>query len=337
LRKWWHRRAAPITQGALSRILQGAEISSTQNLMLRCLGLSLTDHYWICPTDQDYSWDAINLFTNDFRDPIGEALFYAELQPDCFSENAIRSPAASLQGDLLKRWVVGPDGRYLVKGNRGPNSQQSLNEVFASLLHKKQEFQNYTEYAVYPLKTEFGKQLGCICKGFTSDKLEFIPAIDIVGAKKKDNAISQYEHFIAVCSAHGLPDSEVRAFLEYQITTDFLLTNTDRHMNNFGVLRDSDSLQFVAMAPIFDSGNSMFWDTPALPLHDSLENISVNSFRSKERDVLRLVKNPGYVDISKLPTDAELEQLYSQDPAIPMDGILTGYHRKIEMLAAMQA
>jgi hypothetical protein len=317
--------------------MQSAEIPTAQALLVQCLGLSLTDHYWICPADRDYSWDALNLFTNQFHDPIGRAQFQKVISADCFAEDFIRSPAASLQGDLPKRWVIGPESRYLIKGNRGTTSQQSLNEVFASMLHKKQGFHNYTDYAVYPLKAETGKQLGCICKGFTSAKLEFIPAIDIVGSKKRNNATSQYEHFIAVCAEHGLPDAEVRAFLEYEITTDFLLTNTDRHMNNFGVLRDSDSLQFVAMAPIFDSGNSMFWDVPSLPLHDSLENISVNSFRSKENDVLRLVKNPGCANLFKLPTDDELEHLYSQDPAIPVDAILAGYHRKIELLAAMQA
>ncbi len=69
------------------------------------------------------------------------------------------------------------------------------------------------------------------------------------------NAVSTYEHFIHVCTAHGLSELEVRSFLEYQILTDFVLTNTERHLNNFGVLRNSRTLKFVRMAPIFDSGN----------------------------------------------------------------------------------
>ena len=41
--------------------------------------------------------------------------------------------------------------------------------------------------------------------------------------------------------------------------TDFVLTNTDWHLNNFGVLRDSKTLKFIGIAPIFDSGKLEEW------------------------------------------------------------------------------
>lgn len=145
--------------------------------------------------------------------------------------------------------------------------------------------------------------------------------------------MSQYEHFIKVCAENGMEQENVRSFLEYQIATDFLLTNTDRHLNNFGVLRDSDSLKFVSMAPIFDSGNAMFWDCPMLPLRDSLEHITVNSFRQKESDLLKLVQHMDCVDLFRLPTDEQFGQLYGLDPQINMEAILKGYHRKIELLS----
>lgn len=336
LRKWWKQRAVPVTQGALASVLQIADIPTTQNLMVRCLGLSLSDHYWICPINQDYSWEEINLYSNDFNDQIGEAIFRKEIHADSFSGDAIRSPAASLQGDLQKRWIIQRDGRYLIKGNHGANSQQSINEVFASLLHKHQGFQNYTEYAVYPLNTAIGGKLGCICKSFTSEQLEFIPAIDVVHSKKKDNAVSQYEHFIGVCIENGLTEEDVRGFLEYQIATDYLLTNTDRHLNNFGVLRDSESLKFVSMAPIFDSGNAMFWDNPMLPFHNSLDSVAVNSFRRNESELLKLIHNTDCVNLSLLPAEEELVRLYSLDPLINVDAIIHGYYRKIDMYSEMQ-
>lgn len=336
LRKWWQQRAVPVTQGALASVLQVADIPSAQNLMVRCLGLSLSDHYWICPVTQDYTWEEINLYTNDFHDEIGAAIFQKEIHMDSFHGDMIRSPAASLQGDLQKRWIINQDARCLIKGNHGPNSQQSINEVFASLLHKKQGFQNYVEYSLYPLKTSVGGKLGCICKSFTSESLEFIPAIDVVNSKKKDNATSQYEHFIKVCVENGLEQENVRSFLEYQIATDFLLTNTDRHLNNFGVLRDPDSLKFVSMAPIFDSGNAMFWDSPLLPLRDSLEHISVNSFRQEESELVKLIQHIDCVDLSQLPTDEEFSQLYGLDPQINVEAILNGYHRKIELFRQRQ-
>ena len=47
--------------------------------------------------------------------------------------------------------------------------------------------------------------------------------------------------------------------MDYQIMTDFIITNVDRHRGNFGILRDANNLRFISPVPIFDSGNSMFF------------------------------------------------------------------------------
>lgn len=241
LRKWWQRRAVPIGQGKIRGILEQLGIPTTQSFLVRNLGLSLTDHYWIKPMDIDLRWQDVSLFTNNFRDLIGdvqmEDTFYETLD---LPENAF-SPSASTQGELQKKWVILDGKRCLIKGNHGSNSQESLNEVVASLLHKKQQRQPFVDYRAIHIG-EAAEQF-CICESFTSDDVEFIPAIEIVDSQKKDNAVSLYEHFIQVCAAHGMDGAAVRSFLEYQILTDFLLTNTDRHLNNFGILRDGNSLK----------------------------------------------------------------------------------------------
>ena len=98
----------------------------------------------------------------------------------------------------------------------------------------------------------------------------------------------------------------MRGFLEYQILTDFVLTNTDRHLNNFGILRDSQTLKFVRMAPIFDSGNSMFWDAPRLPERSDCTEITVNSFRKTEAELLKLVTDRSRVRMDLLPSRKKL-------------------------------
>lgn len=45
--------------------------------------------------------------------------------------------------------------------------------------------------------------------------------------------------------------------LEQMIVLDALIANEDRHWGNFGSLRDSESLEFIGLAPIFDNGNSL--------------------------------------------------------------------------------
>lgn len=329
LKKWWQRRAVPMGQGKIQRILEQLGIATPQEYLVKNLGLSLTDHYWIKPLDMELGWNDINLFTNDFRDPVGDMQFGIEAVQE-LPANAF-SPSSSVQGELRKKWLIADGKRCLVKGNHGGNSQESLNEVVATLLHKKQIKQPYVTYNTMRLGDH--QQIFCVCESFTSDAIELLPAIDIVESRKKDNAMSMYEHFIAVCLAHGLEEAKVRSFLEYQILTDFILTNTDRHMNNFGVLRDTKTLKFIGMAPIFDSGNSMFWQSPKLPEYDDLTKVKVNSFRTTEKQLLGYVQDRQQVDISKLPTEEELRSIYALDPLIPcVDAIILGYEKKIDLL-----
>lgn len=329
LKKWWQRRAVPMGQGKIQRILEQLGIATPQEYLVKNLGLSLTDHYWIKPLDMELGWDDINLFTNDFRDPVGDMQFGIEAVQE-LPANAF-SPSSSVQGELRKKWLIADGKRCLVKGNHGGNSQESLNEVVATLLHQKQAKQPFVAYSTMRLGDH--QQIFCICESFTSDTIELLPAIDIVESRKKDNAISMYEHFIAICVAHGLVEAKVRSFLEYQIMTDFVLTNTDRHLNNFGVLRDTKTLKFIGMAPIFDSGNSMFWQSPKLPDYDDLTNVKVNSFRTTEKQLLGYVQDRQQVDVSKLPTEEELRSIYALDPLIPcVDSIILGYKKKIDLL-----
>ena len=46
------------------------------------------------------------------------------------------------------------------------------------------------------------------------------------------------------------------------ITVDYLLVNEDRHQNNFGVIRNAETLEYLGPAPLYDSGTSLWSDKP---------------------------------------------------------------------------
>ncbi len=342
LKKWWIRRAVPISQGKIKKILLSCGVPTVQKYLSHNLGLSLSDHYWINPVSHPLSWEKVNLFQNDFKDEIGELQFLREenVQIDILDlhNKTIFYPSASAQGELQKKWIVQDGIRCLIKGNYGVSCQQSINEVIATMIHERQKQVPYTVYRLCEIDTEVGIGRGCICRDFATEKVEFISAYDIVSSVKKRNEVSEYEHFIAVCAANGLPEEQVRAFLEYQILSDFVITNTDRHFNNFGVLRDSDTLRFLGMAPIFDSGNSLFWNRLKLPFKSDLLDISVSSFCKKEKDLLRYVKDVSRLDIQKLPSEEEIRKLleYDNDYENRKASVLEGYRKKRELLWELQ-
>lgn len=308
LKKWILNRGIPVTRDNINIDLKLSGMSSTFELMLRNLSLSLTDHYWICRREAEYSWEDINLYTNDFK-----SAYTLDLRDDkkSIANKTNFLPSSSLKGDLKKKWIIDQNGvRRLVKGNYGNSCRQSLCEVLATEIHHKQGKFQYTPYSLIKISSDSQMILGCECPNFTNINTELVHAFDIVDSHKKPNDLSYYEFYIRECLMHGL---DIRHFLEYQIMTDFIISNSDRHLNNFGIIRNSKTLQWVGYAPIFDSGNSMFYKASYIPVDKALLDLDVTSFTSKEVNLLRYITDRGLVNIDMLPNDNYLYNLLSKD------------------------
>lgn len=312
LSAWWMRRAVPETQDFLKDIL--AEISTnTYRLLTRNLGLSLNDAYWICPPRLDLRWKDINLYQNDFSyDPEHAGLEFA-YDGSIINLDSVGSffPGSSLQGNLKKRWIKKGKTTYLAKGNyRHP--QQSLNERFATFLHQKQETTiPYVHYELAELEFQGEIELGCISENFTDTNLEFVSARDILYSNNcKTKEMQSPQQYIRCLVEMGMEEKTVRDGIWYLIITDYLMTNEDRHLNNYGILRDSDTLKPVCLAPIFDTGNSMFWEGNLPKDEEALKNIRINRAERKESILMNLVEEYDSVDVQKLPDSEEITGFY---------------------------
>ena len=306
--EWWRDRAIPEGRKRLKTLLKEMECETREGLLLKNLALSLTDAYWICPASIDFDWEDVNLFKNEykkqvFHDPVGK-MYYTPV-------------ADSTVGGSLEKEAVLKDGAwYLEKFSnpKYPDAQQNVNELFASLLHKQQNWEEYTDYAVE--KDDSGICRKSICKYFTDEQTELLTAHELTGGAKYDgrfDAKEELDKFIATCVKNGISENYVRRFLDYQIMTDFIISNTDRHWSNFGVLRDTDSLRFISMAPIFDSGNSMFFDSTTSLNRASLLNIETNNIIRNDADILNLVTDKSIIDTDLLPTPKEVFDFYTEN------------------------
>ena len=119
---------------------------------------------WIKPRGADFTWSDVNLYTNDFVDTFGELTLNKDKIIDLRKKTKFNCAAS--QGELQKKWCIDESGRrYMIKGNYGESYQQSINELFATELHKKQGFFNYTVYKPAKLLVE---------NGFEGTRLYFI-------------------------------------------------------------------------------------------------------------------------------------------------------------------
>ena len=97
------------------------------------------------------------------------------------------------------------------------------------------------------------------CPSFTSEDIEFIPAYEVVSSTKNSNNVALYDKYIDICVANGIDRGVMQDYMDYLVLSDFVISNTDEHLLNFGILRNADTMELLGPAPIFDSGNSMFF------------------------------------------------------------------------------
>ena len=132
-----------------------------------------------------------------------------------------------------------------------------------------------------------------------------------------------------------MDEEQLRADLEYQILSDYLLTNTDRHMENIGVLRDADSLKWIRMAPIFDTGKAFAAGGVVPYTEEEIDAVEVNSFEPTEQKLLGLVRDKSRIDMSKLLSPDAIRKKYETDSKMHpgrIDHIVRLYEKKIEKI-----
>ena len=136
-----------------------------------------------------------------------------------------------------------------------------------------------------------------VCEDFVTPNTELIPAWRVMQTQKKDNQTSVYRHYRNCCEKLGVPGTTHA--LDQMMVLDYLIANEDRHLNNFGLLRDPDTLEWLGPAPIYDSGSCLGYDK-LTPQIRSGAGITCKPFKRTHQDQLRLVTSFDWLDLSKL-------------------------------------
>lgn len=319
---WWNERTIPTSRDNLHTMLKSKGYTLPKEYLHKNLGLSLTDCYWIKPMDSDLTWKDVNMFTNPFKDN--------SLQLSKNNNNSLEySPNGSLKGNIEKTWIVKDNERFLVKGNRTIKSAESLTEVLASHIHDLQGH-SHAQYKRIHIKDK-KYDYGCITKIFTSEKCEMISAFELLQSTKHGG--SYYKQLTDTCEDLGMDKDMIISDLDYLILTDYIMSQTDRHFNNIGFIRNPDTLEFIGMAPIYDSGNAMYFDSIAPKNESDLRYLTTKGFETSLEASLNLVKNPSIIDLTKLPPVSYIKDLYASDTKEDeshINDICYAYERRID-------
>lgn len=312
--KWWKNRQIPASRKGLKEVLHNSNVYDKDNFDLldaKAYCLSLSDQYWVKGVEKEISWESINFFDNEFSEDIGKILFNGGKTALNLNLN---TPDMTSNGNYEKRWKIIDGERYLLKAGSKIYNQEPFNELIATKLYER--LLNKDEYVEYSVIFDDDKAISK-CKNFITKDTELVPAWKINEYYEFLDDEDKYTHYIRCLNNLGIKDAET--LTDKMIVCDYIIANKDRHFNNFGVIRDVNTLKFIGVAPIFDNGCSLWYDENDMYVG---EFFLTKPFEEYEKTQLSLVKKLEWLDMSKLEDfPNEVKTILSMDKLLSKERI----------------
>ena len=285
LKGWWMGRTIPSSRSGVRNLLEFLDIPRASAVTTKSFGLSLSDQYWIRPKGLKLSWEDINYFDNGFSDDIGDILFGKDVE--C-GEIDFSSPDITSEGNLKKRWRMIDGKRCLFKGGSGDRCQEVFNEIIASEIAEALGIDHVRYWISWD-----GSNPYSVCEDFIDRDTEYVPAYHVLREDGRKGSESVYQRYVRICGDLGV---DVVPFLDRMIVLDHIIANGDRHLNNFGLVRDADTLEWLGPAPVYDCGSSLGFDLPTSELRMHANDECKPFARAFEKQ-LALVLSFDWVDV----------------------------------------
>ena len=217
-------------------ISQEPDSNETLQLMILCKALSVCDDYWITNNPND-RWENVNVRDNPLHKTIQQVALKGSSSKITIT-GEFRTPELTSQGAYAKTWIREKDGLYLCKAS-SKGGKESITEV---------EISNLLDYTNVPHVKYFSAvQCGvkvCKCKNLCTDKYSIVSSGDVYrwcNRKKED-----FNDFVLKVDSEN--------FYKMAIV-DYLISNSDRHMGNWGFFMDNDNGELLGLHPLFDHNN----------------------------------------------------------------------------------
>lgn len=260
INNWFNERGIPLYRDNAKEILEMFKISSVRELINKDYGLSLSDEYWFKPEKSDIKWEDINYFDNNYDSAIFADATYgsgAGMSLNQASNNkSYKTPNNTSNGQLRKVWIKRQGENYLYKGAGTIHNFEPINEVLASKICEILEVP-HVEYDIDIIRGKRQDTLVSVCKCAINKNEEIIPAYSILTEEidKVTKSENDYYIYLEILKKHNVPNEE--EYLQKMFLLDYIMLNEDRHLNNFGVIRNVQTLNWDRICPVFDTGRSM--------------------------------------------------------------------------------
>ncbi len=209
---------------------------------------TINDTFWIKSDKENVSWKQVSLYRNQFTESVSKLAFEGVGLYD--ADFTSTSPELTCDGSFRKCFRkekrLGACGSDIFLYKRGGELGAGLEpycEKMASEIAKVISPNNSISYELVMLH---GK-LASMCNLFTNEQFGYASFAKVTDMQRIDLQ-EVFNYFAGVGSEQSFRE---------MLVIDSLCFNQDRHAGNYGVLFDNDTLQIMAMSPVFDMNLSL--------------------------------------------------------------------------------
>lgn len=242
LADYLHRRQAPKHRKHIPELFSQYGCDNLEGFLNITHALSLNDTFWVKPEDSGLCWADVSLYRSPFDELVSAAAFDGRPGGTSLSST---SPEFGTDGYFAKCWVREGQDIFLYKCGSDTFEVEPLSEFLATQVAERV----CPEVVRYDLGF-YHDRLVSKCRLFTSEQLGLVKAHDMLPQRERSisRILRRFEEL-------GFGDEFRR-----MCVLDALILNVDRHLGNFGVLVDNQTLQIQRMAPVFDHNRSLLFD-----------------------------------------------------------------------------
>ncbi|MCM1540169.1 MAG: hypothetical protein NC121_02790 [Blautia sp.] len=207
-------------------------------IAMACRAVSVLDPYWLKFEDDDgIAWSMVDVS----RNPLNEVIAQVALHGTSLTlQGSLVTPELTTNGAYAKAWRRHEDsGLWLYKLGADGNTESRIEVMCSNLLDKMN-----VEHVHYEAGEDGGKYV-CMCPCMTTERKAILTGME----------------FISYCNVNGMdPDREMFAIDGESIykmwIVDFLISNRDRHGQNWGFFYDTETMEILGCHPLFDHNNA---------------------------------------------------------------------------------
>lgn len=241
LMRFFGSRTLSVKRENAKKVLNALKISQRDDndtkykIIILCKALSTDDDYWIT-NNPDEKWDSVNLYKNHLNEAISQiALFGKSLT----ITGKIHTPELTGHGAYAKAWFRESDWLWLYKAPSRGGDEINIEVSVSNILDKTN-----VPHVKYEFTEKFGMKYSK-CRSMKQENYSIINAEDV--ASWCNRVGISFENFVKKLDSENYYKT---------IIIDYLISNSDRHGQNWGFFMDNASGKLIKLHPLFDHNNA---------------------------------------------------------------------------------